>query len=156
MGNVLPVIFYFIDKQAGVVRVERLLLHKGDSNNVLPTAIAYRSVPRYEYCVSCTVPTLWNSLPEYVRRHYGIQCRNMSDDVMEFTAGICQTTLWNSLPEHVRHEDTLTTFKNLLKTYVFKTAYFHWGMTVTEDTFLWTCILLTILIYYIIFLFHYS
>ena len=39
-----------------MVRVERLLLHKGDANNVLPTTIAYRSVPRYRYCVSCTVP----------------------------------------------------------------------------------------------------
>ena len=59
MGNVglLHAIFhYFIDTQAGVVRVERLLLHKGDANNVLLTAIAYRSVPRYGYCVSCTVP----------------------------------------------------------------------------------------------------
>ena len=37
-----------------MVRVERLLLHKGDANNVLLTAIAYRSVPRYGYCVSCT------------------------------------------------------------------------------------------------------
>ena len=36
---------YFIDTQAGVVRVERLLLHKGDANNVLLTAIAYHSVP---------------------------------------------------------------------------------------------------------------
>ena len=37
MGNVLYVIFrYFIDTQAGVVRVGRLLLHKGDANNVLP------------------------------------------------------------------------------------------------------------------------
>ena len=42
MGNVLHVIFrYFIDTQAGVVLVEHLLLHKGDANNVLPTAIAY-------------------------------------------------------------------------------------------------------------------
>ena len=57
VGNVLHVIFrYCIDTQAGVVRVERLLLHKGDVNNVLPTAIAYRSVPRYGYCVSCSVP----------------------------------------------------------------------------------------------------
>ena len=38
-----------------MVRVERLLLYKGDANNVFPSAIAYRSVPRYEYCVSCTV-----------------------------------------------------------------------------------------------------
>ena len=46
MGNVLHVIFrYFIDTQARVVRVERLLLHKGVANNVLPTAIACRSVP---------------------------------------------------------------------------------------------------------------
>ena len=37
-----------------MVRVERLLHHIGDANNVLPTAIAYRSVPRYGYCVSCT------------------------------------------------------------------------------------------------------
>ena len=57
MGNVLHVIFrYFIDTQAGVARVERLLLHKSDASNVLLTAIAYRSVPRYGYCVSCTVP----------------------------------------------------------------------------------------------------
>ena len=56
MENVLHIIFrYFIDIQAGVVSVERLF-HKGDANNVLPTAIAYRSVPRYGYCVSCTVP----------------------------------------------------------------------------------------------------
>ena len=56
MGNVLHVIFhYFIDTQAGVVRVERFLLHKGDDNNVLPAAIAYRSVLRYGYCVSCSV-----------------------------------------------------------------------------------------------------
>ena len=48
MRNVLHAIFcYDIDKQAGVVRVERLLLHNGDANNVLPTAVAYRSVPRY-------------------------------------------------------------------------------------------------------------
>ena len=52
MGNVLHVIFhYFIETQVGVVRVECLLIHKGDANNVLPTAIAYRSVPRYGYCV---------------------------------------------------------------------------------------------------------
>ena len=50
MGNVLRVIFrYFIDTQAGGVRVERLLLHKGDASNVLPTAIAHRSVPRYDF-----------------------------------------------------------------------------------------------------------
>ena len=55
MGNVLHVIFRnVIDTQVGVVRVARLLLHKGDANNVLPTAIAYRSVQRYGYCVSCT------------------------------------------------------------------------------------------------------
>ena len=54
VGNVLHVIFrYVIDTQAGAVLVERLLLHKGDSNNILP--IAYRSVPQYGYCVSCTV-----------------------------------------------------------------------------------------------------
>ena len=36
VGNVLHVIFcYFIDTQAGVVRVEHLLLHKVDVNNVL-------------------------------------------------------------------------------------------------------------------------
>ena len=46
----------WFDSQAGVVRVERLLLHKGDANNVLPSAIAYRSVSRYGYCISCTVP----------------------------------------------------------------------------------------------------
>ena len=58
-GNVLHVIFrYFIDTQAGAVRDERLLLHKSDASNVLPTAIAYRSVPRYGYCVSCTVPCI--------------------------------------------------------------------------------------------------
>ena len=35
MGNVLHVIFrYFIDTQASVVRIERVLLHKGDVNNV--------------------------------------------------------------------------------------------------------------------------
>ena len=45
---------YFIDTQAGVVRVEHLLFHKGDANSVLP--IAYCSVPRYRYCVSCTIP----------------------------------------------------------------------------------------------------
>ena len=57
VGNVLHIIFrYFIDTQAGVVRVERLLLHKGDANNVLPTSIAYRNVPRYGNCVTCTVP----------------------------------------------------------------------------------------------------
>ena len=56
MGNVLHVIFrYFIDTRVGVVRDECLLLHKGDANNVLPTAVAYRSVPRYGYCVSRTV-----------------------------------------------------------------------------------------------------
>ena len=56
MGNVLHVIFHcFIDTQTGVVRVERLSLHKGDVNNVLPTAIAYHIVPRYRYCVSCAV-----------------------------------------------------------------------------------------------------
>ena len=32
------------------------MIHKGDANNILPTAIAYRSVPRYGYCVSCTIP----------------------------------------------------------------------------------------------------
>ena len=53
MGNVLHVIFrYFINTQAGVVRVEHLLLHKGDANNVLPTIIAYGSVLQYRYCVS--------------------------------------------------------------------------------------------------------
>ena len=46
----------WFDTQAGVVRAERLLLQKGDANNVLPTAIAYCSVPRYGYFVSCTVP----------------------------------------------------------------------------------------------------
>ena len=56
MGNVLRDIFYFIDTQAGVVHVERLLVHKGDANNVLPTAIIYHSVPRYGYCVSYTIP----------------------------------------------------------------------------------------------------
>ena len=57
MGNVLLVIFlYFIETQVGVVRIECLLLHKGEANNVSPTAIAYRSVPRYEYFVSFTVP----------------------------------------------------------------------------------------------------
>ena len=53
MGNVLYVRFrYFIDTQASVVRVERLLLHKGNANNVLSTPIDYRSVglPRYGYC----------------------------------------------------------------------------------------------------------
>ena len=69
MGNVLHVIFrYFIDTRVGVVCVERLLLHKGDVNNVLLTAIAYHSVLRYGYCVpycavcitihQCTVPAL--------------------------------------------------------------------------------------------------
>ena len=48
MGNVLHVIFrYFIDTPTGVVRFERLLLHKGDANNVLPTAFAYHSVSLY-------------------------------------------------------------------------------------------------------------
>ena len=42
---------YFIDTQVGVVRIERLLIHNDDSNNVLSTAIAYRSVSRYGYCV---------------------------------------------------------------------------------------------------------
>ena len=57
MRNVLHVtVLYFIDTQAGVVRVERILLHNGDASNVLPTAIAYRSVQRYGYGVSCTVP----------------------------------------------------------------------------------------------------
>ena len=56
MGNVRHVIFrYFIDTQAGVVCVVCLLLHKGDVNNVLPTAIACRSVQQYGYCVSCGV-----------------------------------------------------------------------------------------------------
>ena len=69
MGNVLHVIFcYFIDTQEGVVRVERLiffasqlLLHKGDANNVLPTAIAYCCVRdtgivyRVPYRAVCTV-----------------------------------------------------------------------------------------------------
>ena len=65
MGNVPHVIFrYFMDTQAGVVRVERLLLLKGEANNVLPTATAYRSVPRYGYCVSCTVPcSVYRVLP---------------------------------------------------------------------------------------------
>ena len=42
MGNIHIIFNYFIDTQAGVVRVERLLLHKGEANNVLPTAIVYR------------------------------------------------------------------------------------------------------------------
>ena len=43
VGNVQHIIFrYFIETPAGVVRVERLLLHKGDANNVLSTTIAYR------------------------------------------------------------------------------------------------------------------
>ena len=55
MGNVLRVLFRcFIDIQSGVVRLERLLIHKSDANNVLPTAIAYRSLPPYGYCVLCT------------------------------------------------------------------------------------------------------
>ena len=59
MGNALHVIFhYFIVTHAGVVHVEYLLLHKGDVNNVLPTAITYRSVPQYGYCVSCRC-TMW-------------------------------------------------------------------------------------------------
>ena len=54
MGNVPHVIFrYFIDTQTGVVSIKHLLLHKGDTNNVLP--IACCSVPRYRYCVSCGV-----------------------------------------------------------------------------------------------------
>ena len=69
MGNVLHVIFrYFIDTQAGVVHVERLLFHKVDANNVLPTAIAYCSVPRYRYCVSCTVPCVSRYTGEPVYR----------------------------------------------------------------------------------------
>ena len=45
MWEMYYVIFhYFIDTQVGVVHAEHLLLHKGDANNVLPTAIAYRSV----------------------------------------------------------------------------------------------------------------
>ena len=68
MGNVLHVIFcYFIDTQASVVRIERLVLHKGDANNVLSTAIAYRSVPRYGYCVSCTMPCgLYHDTPVHL------------------------------------------------------------------------------------------
>ena len=46
---------YFIDTQAGVVRAERLLLHKGDTNNVLSTTIAYAvCIVIYQYnCVMC-------------------------------------------------------------------------------------------------------
>lgn len=40
-----------MDTQAVVVRIDHILLHKGDMNNVLPTIIAYRSVPRFRYCV---------------------------------------------------------------------------------------------------------
>ena len=48
-------------------------------------------------------------------------------DAVEFTAGIIF---------YVRYADTLTTAKNLLKTYQFNiAAYFHSGMTVTEETF---------------------
>ena len=34
-------------------------------------------------------------------------------------------TLWNSLPENMRKIDNLTKFKTLLKTHLFKVAYFH-------------------------------
>ena len=44
-----------MDTQAVVVRIDHILLHKGDMNNVLPTIIAYRSVPRFRYCVLCTI-----------------------------------------------------------------------------------------------------
>ena len=33
--------------------------------------------------------------------------------------------LWNSLPEHIRQSDTLVKFKTLLKTHLFKLAYFQ-------------------------------
>ena len=50
-----------------MVRIEHLLLHKGDANNVLSTAIAYRSVPRYGYCVSCTMPCgLYHDTPVHL------------------------------------------------------------------------------------------
>ena len=53
MGNVLHVIFrYFIDTQAGVVRVERLLLHKGDANNVVYAIRVLCFVYRTVLCVS--------------------------------------------------------------------------------------------------------
>ena len=48
MGNILHVIFhYFIDTQAREVRVEHLLLHKGEANN----APVYLSGP--SPCSSC-------------------------------------------------------------------------------------------------------
>ena len=54
MGNVLHIIFrYFIDTQAGVVRAERVLLLKGDANDVLPTAIAVYRDADIVYRVMC-------------------------------------------------------------------------------------------------------
>ena len=62
MENVVDVIFrYFIDTQAGVFRVERLLLHKGDGTNVLSPLshiIVYRNtdivyhVPYRAVCIA--------------------------------------------------------------------------------------------------------
>ena len=49
-----------------MVRVKRLLLHKGNANNVLPNTFAYHSVPRYGYCLSCTVPCgVYRDTPVY-------------------------------------------------------------------------------------------
>ena len=42
-------------------------------------------------------------------------------------------TFWNNLPENFRQSGTLTKFKTVLKTDLFKLAYFHWG-TVLCDT----------------------
>lgn len=61
MWETYYVIFrYFINTYA------RLLLHKGDANDVLPTAIAYHSVLQYVCCVLCTIPSsVYRDTPVY-------------------------------------------------------------------------------------------
>lgn len=48
---------YFVDSQAGVVCVERLLFHRGGANNALPTAISHVVVYRDTYIVYRSGPT---------------------------------------------------------------------------------------------------
>ena len=106
MGNVLHVIFhYFIDTQAGVVRVERLLLHKGDMNNVLPTAITYRSVPRHGYCkwrtvtcgVYCDTPVHQCINPALLDSLWRIKlCRYTQNEQSQTNVLYCQKEYWFS------------------------------------------------------------
>ena len=57
---------YFIDVQAGVVRVERLLFHRGGANNALPTAISHVVVYRDHRVTLLITPLFTNGCSIYV------------------------------------------------------------------------------------------